>query len=255
MAKLFKDLKKGDPVYMVKYTSNIPDYHTDNIKKVYVDEKKFGTEYDGGDLYRLKKYHVYGSDEVYEIRHENSDCHDSLLLDTDYAYGRSGTNTEGYRFYTTYQGALNYLIQKIQIDIRKQLKRLEDVETRYGMSDANLITVKTQSVYEQKDHWQHLKKIEIYDIADWDKINCKFIDKSLKDKQYEVWSKYVEYDALGRKINPDSIYIKDILVKKFDTLQEANAWVFKNDKSRSTCGEGTPFFEGKHYYVKEAEIK
>lgn len=256
MAKLFKNLKKGDPVYMVKYTSNIPDYYCpDNIRKLWVDEIQYGNEFEGGDLYKLKRIHVFSADEVYEIRHENSDRHDNLILDSDFAYGNNGTNTEGYRFYTTYQEALNYLIQEIQVNIRKQLERLENIETRLGVSDRNIITVKTRSVYEQKDHWQHLKKIEIYDIGDWDKINCNFIDKKLKDKQYEVWSKLVEYDALGRKMNHDSIYIKDLLVKKFDTLQEANSWIFKNDKSRSTCGEGTPFFEGDHYYVKEAEIK
>lgn len=257
MTKLFKDLNEGNPVFMVKYTSNIPDYYCpDHIRKLYVDKIIYGTEFEGGDLYKLKRTHVFSADEVYEIRHENSDRHDSLLLDSDFAYGNNVTNTEGYRFYTTYQGALNYLIQQIQINISKQLKRLEDIETRLGVSDRNLITIKTKSVYEQKDHWSHLKKTEIYDTC-WfnDKINCNFIDNSLKDKQYEVWSKYVEHDALGRKTNHDSIYIKDKLVKKFDTLQEANAWIFKNDKSRTPCEEGTPFFEGDHYYVKEAEIK
>lgn len=257
MSKLFKNLKKGDPVYMVKYTSNIPDYYCpDDIRKLWVDEIKYGSEFEGGDLYKLKRVNVFGRDEVYEIRHENSDRHDSLLLDTDFDHGNNGTNTEGYRFYTTYQEALNYLIIEIQSNISKQLKRLEDIETRLGVADRNIITIKTRSVYDQKDHWRHLKKTEIYNTC-WcdDSVNCNYIDKSLKDKQYEVWSKLVEYDALGRKMNHDSIYIKDLLVKKFDTLQEANAWVFKNDKSRSTCGEGTPFFEGEHYYVKEAEIK
>lgn len=258
MAKLFKDLKEGNPVFMVKYTSNIPKnyYCPDNIRKLYVDKVEYGSEFEGGDLYKLKSISISGADEVYEIRHETSDRHDSLILDTDYAYGNNGTKTEGYRFYTTYQEALNYLIQEIQANIRKQLERLEDIETRLGVSDTNLIIIKTRSVYEQKDHWCHLKKIEIYDTCWFDnKINCKYIDKNLKDKQYEVWSKYVEYDALGRKMNHSSTYIKDLLVKKFDILQEANAWIFKNDKSRDQCGEGTPFFEGDHYYVKEAEIK
>ena len=256
MAKLFKDLKEGNPVFMVKYTSNVHDYLRDDIRKLYVDKVIYGSEWEGGDLYKLRRINVFNADEYYEIRHENSDRHDDLVLDTDYAYGKNGTNTEGYRFYTTYQGALNYLIQEIQVNIREQLKRLEDIETRLGVSNTNLITIKTKSVYEQKDHCRHLKKTEIYDTC-WfdDKINCNFIDNNLKNKQYEVWSKYVEYDALGRKMNHDSRYIKDILVKKFDTLQEANAWVFKNDKSRTPCEEGTPFFEGDHYYVKEAEIK
>ena len=69
-----------------------------------------------------------------------------------------------------------------------------------------------------------------------------------------MWSKYVEYDALGRQ-NHSFSFIKDKLIKTFDTLQEANAWIFKNDKSRTPCEEGKPFFEGDHYYVKEAEIK
>lgn len=256
MVKLFKDLKEGNPVFMVKYTSNIPDYLRDDIRKLYVDKVIYGSDWEGGDLYKLRRINVFSADEYYEIRHENSERHDDLTLDTDYAYGKNGTNTEGYRFYTTYQGALNYLIREIQVNILDQLKRLEDIETRLGVSDENLITIKTRSVYEQKDYWQHLKKIEIYNVC-WfdDKINCNFIDNNLKDKQYEVWSKYVEYDALGRKTNQDSKYIKDILVKKFDTLQEANEWVFKNDKSRTPCEEGTPFFEGDHYYVKEAEIK
>ena len=96
MVKLSKDLKEGNPVFMIKYTSNIPDYLRDDIRKLYVDKVIYGSDWEGGDLYKLRRINVFSADEYYEIRHENSERHDDLTLDTDYAYGKNGTNTEGY---------------------------------------------------------------------------------------------------------------------------------------------------------------
>ena len=241
--KLIIDCKIGDPLFIVNYKVSLPyDYSRDNIRKMYIKEIIPGFDHD---VYKLEKINVFGGNEYYEFNNDSSK-HDELTLDTDYSYGKNGD-----RIYSTYQGALNYLVQEIQYNLNKQLKRLEYIEENLGICTTPFMKIKTHSFYDNKEHYNHYTRKEIYDI-DWYEDNyekqIKTINDKVKDKKFEVWKEHVEYDALGRLVR--NCYTWKELDKKFDTLEEANEYIWKVDKSRVPCEIGKYFFEGFRYYVK-----
>ena len=103
--KLIKDCKVGDTLYYVI----LQDGSTkDLIIPVSIEKIEMGDAFGiKPNVYKCKS--IYGSDsDTYEFNHTNSEQHDSLIVDTDYAYGKDddGFKTNYERFYTTYDGAV-----------------------------------------------------------------------------------------------------------------------------------------------------
>ena len=238
-AKLIKDCQKGDTLYHV-YD---PNFYSDNLDifPVKIEEIIYGTEFDGGDTYKCIHYTTGYYNHEYTFKHLNSDRHDSLILDTDYA--RDSKNNA--RFYTTYQNAVDFLINSIQFKIRKNLQMLEKVEKDFGPASYNAIIKKTKEYYD-KEHDRTYKKIEIYDIDSWDKRTPSWLDENLKNEKVKVYKQLIETDSYGSVIWSGT----EIFVKEFDSIEEANAWMKENDKSYYH-GESDIWFEGERYFIKK----
>jgi hypothetical protein len=244
--KLVKDCKPGDLLYMVKYDRDLPDYIHDSITRIVIREIVPGTEFSGGDLIRCEYISVFNANTEYEFRHMTSD-HDDLLLDTDFLY--CDGKYEGCRCYTSYQGALDYLVHSIQYNVMKQLERLETISETLGISENQPIDISTTYVTNGDRRY---KKKEIYDTGLYPEDSICTIKKSFKPVKTEVRRTHVELDALGR--TKHNVYSWDEKFREFDTQEEANKWIFENDESRWPCESGKSFFEGYRYYIKKRSI-
>lgn len=235
--KLIKDCKVGDTLYYVILKDGSVE---DLIIPVSIEEIKMGDSFGiKPNVYKCKS--IYGSD-TYEFNHENSEQHDSLILDTDYAYAKddSGFKNNYERFYTTYDGAVEWLMVEIKYDIIKKLNRLERLEKNNGVK-TDIFQKKTK---ECKIDYHPYKKIEIYDCNSWEKP--KDTDKALENKKIKVYKKLIETDYYGC-IKYSGI---EIFVKEFDYIEDALEYIFKHDKSRRH-GSLDSWYEGETYFIKE----
>ena len=230
--KLIKDCKVGDTLYFAILKD---DSIEDLIIPVSIEEIKRGDAFGiKPDVYVCKSIYGHGT---YEFNHENSDVHDSLIVDTDYAYGK---DDYGYkRFFTSYDAAVEWLMMEIKYDIIKKLERLEKLEKNNGVKN-DIFQKKTK---ECKVDYQPYKKIEIYDDS-WE--NPKTIDKVLENKKIKVYKQLIETDYYGNiKYSGTEIFVKD-----FDYEEDALEYIFKHDKSRYN-GKLDSWYEGDTYFIKE----
>jgi hypothetical protein len=235
--KLIKDCKVGDTLYYVI----LKDGSTEDLIIPVSIEKIEGSDWFGvkPNVYKCKS--IYGSD-TYEFNHENSDTHDSLIVDTDYAYGKDddGFKNNYKRFYTSYDAAVEWLMTEIKYDIIKKINRLERLEKNNGVK-TNIFQKKTK---ECKVDYHPYKKIEIYDCSSWEKPED--IDKALENKKIKVYKKLIETDYYG-----DIKYSgTEIFVKEFDYVEDALEYIFEHDKSR-WHGDLDSWYEGETYFIKE----
>ena len=236
--KLIKDCKVGDTLYYV-YD---PDFHIElNIFPVKIEEIKYGNEFEGGDTYKCV-HHTIHNEYYYEFKNENSDFHDSLIVDMDYAYDDKNHG----RFYTSYQGAVDYLIHNLQFNILKEIGRLERIEEKFGISDYNLFIKKTKKI---RENYIDYKKIEIYDnISNYEEENIDILNEKLKNTKVKVYKQLIETDAYGNVRWSGT----ELFIKEFDSIEEANIWIKENDKSYYH-GNSEWGWEGDRYFIKEDE--
>ena len=240
--KLIIDCKPGDPLYMVKYEPFLHSECRDCITRIFIKEIIPGCEWDGGDLIKCEYISVFNRNTEYEFRHLSSH-HDDLIIDSDFLYCKG--KYEGYRCYTSYQGALDWLVREIHSNISKQLSRLEDISANLGTSERPLINISTHYLTDGNEKY---KKTEIYDVMYFNKDKLSRIKSSFEPKKIEVYRYHVELDALGREKR--NVYSWEEHFKDFDTLEEANQWIYENDESRWPCEAGNSFYEGYRYYIK-----
>ena len=225
--KLIKDCKVGDTLY---YASNTDG--RDFIAPVVIEEIKRGSWLEP-DTYICKS--VGCCDFTYEFKHENSD-HDSLILDTDYAYSQDDKD----RFFTTYDAAVSWLMIELKYGILQKLSRLEKLEKQNGVKK-DIFQKKT---IEGVENYQRHKKIVIYDICSDESI--KHVNRVLEGKKVKVYKKLIETNHRG-----DTKYSgNDIFVKDFDCMEDALEYIHENDNSRSH-GEMKRWYEGETYFIKE----
>ena len=239
--KLIKDCKVGDTLYYVILKDGSTE---DLIIPVSIKEIKRSDAFGiSPNIYVCKS--IYGSDsDIYEFNHTNSEQHDSLIVDTDYAYGKDadGFKTNYERFYTSYDGAVEWLMTEIKYDIIKKIERLEKLERNNGIK-TNIFQKKTKQC---KIDYHPYKKIEIYDCSSWEEP--KTVDKALENKKIKVYKKLIETDYYG-----DIKYSgTEIFVKEFDYIEDALEYIFKHDKSR-WHGDFDSWYEGDTYFIKEDE--
>jgi hypothetical protein len=235
--KYIKDCKVGDVLYCVLYPSFYDDYIGD-IFQVTIKDIKYGSEFDGGDTYKCSRYDAAGIEREYIFQNQTSDRHDSLILDTDYAYyGNEGM------FYTTYQAAVDFLINKLQRYVLKSLRNLEDAESKFGLAKYNCFQKRTNKV---KQDYKSYKKYEIYDINSYSDKSPNWVDKQLKGKKVKVYKKLIETNCYGSVKWSGS----DIFVQEFDSIEEANRFMKENDKSYYH-GKSDRWFEGDRYFIKD----
>lgn len=229
MPKLIKDCKVGDTLYyVIKGGSD-----ADCIIPVSIKEIKIGGCF-SPDIYICKS--ISFCETIYEFHHENSDFHDSLILDSDHAYDQDKTG----RFFTTYDAAVEWLMVELKYDIIKKIERLERLENNNGIK-TNIFQKKTK---ECKIDYHPYKKIEIYDCGSLEKP--KDIDKALKDKKIKVYKQLIETDYYGCiKWSGTKIFVKE-----FDYKEDALEYIFKHDKSRFH-GKLDSWYEGETYFIKE----
>lgn len=236
--KLIKDCKVGDALF---YVFNISFYSINygslNIYKRYIEEIIRGSEWDGGDTFKVKSYAGYQNEYHYEFKHLDS-SHDSLIVDSDVAYDDKG------KYYTSYEAAKEHILRELQSNVRQALEHLETAEMKLGLTKDNLFIKRTK---ETTIDYKRYKKVEIYDIPYFDHMNPNKVDKVLADKKYNVYKRYIATNGLGRvNYQSDTEYF----VQAFDTLEEANEFMKENDKSYFR-GENDWDFEGYRYYIKE----
>lgn len=236
MEKLIKDCKVGDLLY---YVSD-PDFHEnrdDEIFQVKITEIKRGGEFEGGDTFKCER-----SETVYTFKHQNSDFHDSLIVDTDYACYTKDGYCEG-RFYTTYQAAVDFLINGLQYKLLHDLERLDDAELKFGLAKYNAFQKITNEITVD---YEKYKKTEIYDLTSFSDKTPTWVNRQLKNKKVKVYKRLVETDAYGSVRWSGT----DIFVKEFDSIEEANRFMKENDKSYYH-GESDFWYEGDRYFIKE----
>jgi len=234
--KLIKDCKVGDTLYLAILKDGSVE---DLIIPVSIEEIKMGDAFGiSPNVYVCKSIH--GSDR-YEFNHTNSEQHDSLIVDSDHAYGKSEFGHDNYiRFYTSYDAAVAWLMVEIKYDIIKKLNRLERLERNNGVK-TDIFQKKTK---ECKVDYHPYKKIEIYDCSSWEKPEDT--DKALENKKVKVYKKLIETDYYGNiKYSGTEIFIKD-----FDYTEDALEYIFKHDKSR-WHGDLDSWYEGETYFIKE----
>lgn len=244
--KLLINCKIGDPVYIVNTKSKSDSGILDCIRQYFIkDIIHHGNGiFTAGTTYKLEKISLHYTDK-YEFNHSSS-IDDELIVDSEHGYGKDGD-----RIYTTYQGALDYLISDIKCDILKQLRRLEYIEEHLGTSDNSSIVIRTKKM---EYNWHKINKREIYEDIYSDDANkdIQEINEKLKNQKIEVWKNYVEYDGEGETAYSSK---EEYFHKAFDTLEEAEEWIWKNDKSRGICGKNNDIYEGYHYYIKIPEVQ
>lgn len=240
--KLIINCKPGDPLYMVKYAPSLQTGSIDYISRIFIKEIIPRNEWEGGDLFKCEENcGLYGTTK-YEF-HNTSSHHDELILDEDFLYCDGKYN--GYRCYTSYQGALDWLVGEIQYNIYNQLSRLENISERLGTSERPLLDINT---YYLSDGNEKCKKSEIYDLSWVNKDKLSKFKSSSSSQKVEVYRRYVELDAIGR--NTSHIHLSEEHFRDFDTPEEANKWIYENDESRWPCQSGKPCYEGYRYYIK-----
>ncbi len=231
--KLIKDCKVGDTLYLaiLKEDLIIPV----SIEKIERSDSS-GIK---PDVYVCKSIYSYGT---YEFNNENSDVHDSLIVDSDHAYCKDddGFKDNYKRFYTSYDAAVEWLMVELKYDIIKKIERLERLEKNNGIK-TNIFQKKTKQC---KIDYHPYKKIEIYDCGSWEEP--KTVNEALNDKKIKVYKKLIETDYYG--------VIKysgtEIFVEEFDYLEDALEYIFKHDKSR-WHGDLDSWYEGDTYFIKE----
>ena len=237
--KLIKDCKVGDTLYLAILKDGSAE---DLIIPVSIEKIEMGDAFGiKPNVYKCKS--IYGSDsDTYEFNHTNSEQHDSLIVDSDHAYGKDddGFKDNYKRFYTSYDAAVEWLMVELKYDIIKKIERLERLEKNNGIK-TNIFQKKTK---ECKIDYHPYKKIEIYDCGSWEEP--KTVDEALKDKKIKVYKKLIETDYYG--------VIKysgtEIFVEEFDYLEDALEYIFKHDKSRWHGGLDS-WYEGDTYFIKE----
>lgn len=228
--KLIKDCKVGDTLYYAILKDGSTE---DLIIPVSIEEIK------KSDTFGIKPYvyvckSIYGHG-TYEFNHENSDVHDSLIVDTDYAYAKDGSGYK--RFFTSYDAAVEWLMIELKYDIKKKLDRLERLEKENGVK-TNIFQKKTK---ECKINYH--RKIEIYDCGPWE--TPEDTDKVLENKKIKVYKQLIETDYYGNiKYSGTKIFVKD-----FDYVEDALEYIFKHDKSRYH-GKLASWYEGDTYFIK-----
>ena len=243
MAKLLKNCKKGDALYYVLDPNKTDNQGIEHFQvyKRYIEEIKYGSEFDGGDTFICKSC-TLRSESTYQFKHENSDCHDSLILDTDYAHDDKG------RYFTTYQAAVDFLNITLQCRLLKTLEKLEWVEKNVGTTKDGVITKKTK---EFREDYSNYKKVvvEIYDIPRYKNKSTGWVDNKLEGKKVKVYKKQIETDVYGCEkyygFKPYEEFVAD-----FDSIEEALDWMHKNDKSYYE-GKSDIWYEGDRYFIKE----
>lgn len=179
--KLLINCKIGDPVYIVNTKSKSDSGIPDCIRQYFIkDIIHHGNGiFTAGTTYKLEKISLHYTDK-YEFNHSSS-IDDELIVDSDHGYGKDGN-----RIYTTYQGALDYLISDIKCDILKQLHRLEYIEEHLGTSDNSSIVIRTKKM---EYNWHKINKREIYEDIYSDDANkdIQEINEKLKNQKIEVW--------------------------------------------------------------------
>ena len=237
--KLIKDCKVGDTLYYVILKDGSTE---DLIIPVSIEKIEMGDAFGiKPNVYKCKS--IYGCDsDTYEFNHTNSEQHDSLIVDTDYAYGKDadGFKNNYERFYTSYDAAVEWLMTEIKYDIIKKINRLERLEKNNGVK-TNIFQKKTK---ECRVDYHPYKKIEIYDCSSWEKPEDT--DKALENKKIKVYKKLIETDYYG-----DIKYSgTEIFVKEFDYVEDALEYIFEHDKSR-WHGDLDSWYEGETYFIKE----
>lgn len=237
--KLIKDCEVGNTLYYAVLKDGSIE---DRITPVSIVDIQRGSAWES-DLYICKPSEE--SKVTYEFEHQDSVRHDSLIVDTDYAYAKSedGHGHEYYkRFFTTYEAAAEWLMIEIKADIIKNLRRLESLESKNGVID-NIFQKKT---YECKKNWYPYKKIVIYDCGSYERPYN--IDRVLNGKKIKVYKQLIETDYYG-----SATYSGDEhFVKEFDCKEDALDFIFKNDKSRYH-GKTDGWYEGYRYFIKIEE--
>lgn len=238
--KLIKDCKVGDTLYYVPNISfyNI-QYGNNYIRTRSIEKIEYGCSWNGGDVYKIKEWGgLHNDDYHYEFKHISSN-HDDLILDTDYA-----SDSDGGKYFTTYEAARNELIHNLQLDVRKALEHLETAEMKYGEAKENFFIKRTKTI---EINNRPYRKVEIYDINYFEHVNPGKLDKAQVCKKYNVYKRYISTNGLGR----ENYRSKDeYFVQGFDSLEEANAFIKENDKSYYR-GESDWDFEGYRYYIKD----
>lgn len=229
--KLIKDCKVGDTLYYAIYEDGSTK---DFIIPVSIQEIKKGGCF-LQDIYVCKA--ISFCETIYEFNHETSDIHDSLIVDSDYAYDKDKNG----RFFTTYDAAVEWLMIEIKYDIIKKLKRLENLEKNNGVKTD---IFQTKTVECKKDYTKY-KKVTIYDCNSLENPND--IDKILDGKKIKVYKKLIETDFHG---NQRGYVGKEIFVKEFDCKEDAINYIFEHDKSRWHGGLYS-WYEGETYFIKE----
>lgn len=233
MKKLIKNCKKGDSLYVAIYEPT----------KNYIFRVSI-TDIVRGDSYGIKP-DVYkcedSSGHKYEFEHENSDVHDSLIVDSDCAHLDHCDNK---RVYTTYEAAVRFIEVMLESDIRDRLSRLEVLEEKNGPMINPLFIKKTKRHIED---YQKYKKIEIYDVSAYEDVTPDEIDAKLESRKIDVYKKYIETDHNG---SIKGYVGKEFFVQSFDTVEEALEFIHKNDKSWYH-GQRDMWFEGDTYFIKE----
>lgn len=231
--KLIKDCSVGDTLYYAIYEDGSTK---DFIIPVSIQEIKRGGCF-SPDVYVCKS--ISFCETIYEFHHENSDVHDSLIVDSDHAYDQDKIG----RFFTTYDRAVEWLMTELKYDIIKKIERLEKLEEKNGVK-TNIFQKKTVKC--KKDYHPY-KKITIYDCGSYE--NPKDVDKILKDKKIKVYKELIETDFYG---NQKGYVGKEIFVKEFDCEEDALNYIFEHDKSRWHGGLDS-WYEGDTYFIKIEE--
>ena len=231
--KLMKDCKVGDTLYYVQDPMHHPGNDTFHIYPRSIEKIEHGYIHD---TFTCKNI---GGNSTYTFTHEDSVNHDSLIVDMDYAHDKEDNG----RYFTTYEGAVDFVNNQLQYRLLHIIKQLEWVEKHLGFTNDNAIVKKTREV---KSNYTNYKKIEIYDIPRGSEKSPKWLDKKLKDKKVKVYKKHIETDHNGSVCSTK--YEK--FVKDFDTIEDAQRWMHKHDKSYYH-GKSDMWFEGDRYFIKE----
>lgn len=236
--KLIKDCKVGDTLYYVQDPMHHPGNDTFHIYPRSIEKIDHGYIHD---TFTCKSISLYG-ESTYTFTHTDSDSHDSLILDTDYAYDKEDNG----RYFTTYEGAVTFVNIQLQYRLHLVLKQLEWAEKHLGFADHHIFIKKTNKI---RDGYTDYKKIELYDILNSDGKTTQWLDKKLKDKKVKVYKKHVETDHNGSE-RSYSFKPYEEFVKDFDTIEDAQRWMHKHDKSYYH-GKSDMWFEGDRYFIKE----